>query len=424
MSEEAQPMEVEHSDTNMDTSNNDTKQTKRRFASQGIESQLKQFDIKVVDGEFVNLPTGWAVAPQAMHWGSPTIIVNADGVEMARWDGGRKEAKFFVTVKPGVYSAEDLAYMAAHVHCGHASCHEVKTREYVAALKRANKRRESVAKSRQKAKTKQTTGTKRKVAEEKEETEMKAKRQKQENQDADVSWVAELVNRLTHDKVPNPAVQLMDTLRRKDPEISQNVERRFECALMETIGHWDEKKQKELYDTTKTTAGDPTIAYCPTVGNRAVFEACGIEIVDDMRIKLPPIWTINHTKSFDEAHSGKYALGSGGYTYVTINEHGVATRTLTNIGTVDIDGDPETEENYRKLESLGMRRTKHGIMVPPGWHACYINGGARGADLYYPVYADRHQITKDNLRATIDEDGRLHIHDPKFVQTYQAMQKK
>lgn len=128
------------------------------FGTTGIESQLQKLDIQVLGPGRAKLPVGWTLAPQAMHRGSPTIILNADGVEMARWDGGRDKARFFVCVEPGVYSAEDLAYMALHVHCGHADCHQVKTKEYVAGVKKANKRRESVAKSRAKA-----NGAKRKL---------------------------------------------------------------------------------------------------------------------------------------------------------------------------------------------------------------------------------------------------------------------
>lgn len=122
------------------------------FGTVGIEDQLTKLGIQVIAApNQTRLPKGWHTE-QCLHVGAPTIIMNEHGVEMARWDGGRENARFFVTTEPGVYSADDLAYMASHIHCGHPECHRVKTKEWVAALAKANKRRESVAKSRAKRK--------------------------------------------------------------------------------------------------------------------------------------------------------------------------------------------------------------------------------------------------------------------------------
>lgn len=230
------------------------------------------------------------------------------------------------------------------------------------------------------------------------------------------SWVATILNRLTHDKVSNPHMQLMNTLQRKEFGVAANVEREFECALMKTIGHWDEKKQKELYDTT-VKMNDPLIVYCPTIGNKDVFDSCGIEVVDDMRIRLPANWHMTQS-------NGCYNLAcdNHNYTSITINRQGVAKRVLINIGSVDAYVEPN-EENNQILKQLGMKITGRSrvtsssgqftsrvgsdtISVPPGWKAHYNYRG--GVALFYPVYADRH-VQDDSKPQAFIVGGRISV---------------
>ena len=229
-----------------------------------------------------------------------------------------------------------------------------------------------------------------------------------------------MINQLTREKVNNPTILIVDTLRRKDPVLAAHVERRFEVALMETIDHFTETQQKELFDTTKSLS-DPSIVYCPTVNNKAVFDIFGIEIIDDMRIRLPPNWTIHphNGGSYDLRFRTSYDIhhGHGGSTYIDIDSKGVATRTLTDIGSVIIYYYTHNESNNRVLESLGMTPGNRCINVPRGWHANYNVGFGRIA-LHYPVYADRYS-TNVPVRAFLwEKGGTITICDKEFVKMY------
>jgi hypothetical protein len=94
------------------------------FPTKGIESQLGQLGITVIDEKTCLLPTGWKMALRAMHRGYPSVILNQNGDEVARWDGGSEKSRFFVVGADGNYSSEDLAYMKNHVWC-HEECHKI-----------------------------------------------------------------------------------------------------------------------------------------------------------------------------------------------------------------------------------------------------------------------------------------------------------
>jgi len=106
----------------------DTKQVPRRICGAictvGIEDKLARLGIEVLGCSKTKLPKGWS-AEHCLHQGAPTLILDENGNEVARWDGGGLEAKFFIVGTNGKYSKEDLEYMAAHIHC-HSGCHEVK----------------------------------------------------------------------------------------------------------------------------------------------------------------------------------------------------------------------------------------------------------------------------------------------------------